>query len=405
MVQPTKRHSDACMPFPTGRRGVAYLLVLAITSVVAILAAAYLSEASLGARVAADRRAVAEAEGMVRSGVEIVKHYLLNPGDSPVALVTGTAGDAHYPGGTAIMITETGSVDVVVTNPDVATYDVTVTGRSVSATGETVESKAIVRLVGVGDWHALAGVQLAGDVTLNSRHRFDNGLATMGSYLSGGSISGTIYAKNYSGQSGWAPAPVLPLKTDPGFAALNLARAASSSNRYYLWNGQRCQMQVLASTTISSTPTPGPANPGSVFVYTGSSPLTLAIPSGGQFEGTLIVTQAPVYVSGDNKVRPQADLPGLLVKHRIVINMGAALEVENALYTAGGVWSSSLAQIFSLGMVPPDWLPGGLYYGRTRVNGSESRSEVPSSPPDLSDLTDVGIEYDRVQVESWTTLY
>lgn len=384
----------------TRRHGFAYLLVLALLTTAAILTYAAVASSALQSQVAANERAVAEAESAARSGVDLARHYLTFPHDSDEPLIAGDAGDVHFPGRSGIVLSSTSRLDIEVTNPDVATYDVVATGTSRSTTGEVVRSTAKARLVGLGDWSPLALAQFSGDTSFGSDVLIRGSLMTDGNFLGGGTVEGSISAANYASNPGWSAPPELPIRTLPDFDALNLVRAAGSTG-FYLYNGQRCRMQRITSSTLTSEPSASEQNPGRVFYYDGSEPLELKI-SSGTFTGTLIVTDAEVHVFDNQDIEPLANLPALLTRHRVYVASGGRLQTSSITYLNDAIWSASTTLLLILRFDGNELLPAGLYNGNLRVNASEARVEPSGVTHVIPDLTDQGIEYDFVEVERWS---
>src|SRR5688572_27914853 len=97
-MPPPHSPAGARAPRRPRARGVELMLVMKSLVVAGILAYSILASAALEAQSAANMRAAVQAESMAESGVSVAMHYLLQPQESPVALVEGLAGDWHYPG-------------------------------------------------------------------------------------------------------------------------------------------------------------------------------------------------------------------------------------------------------------------------------------------------------------------
>lgn len=390
---------------PVGtRRGVVLLLVLSAIVVAAVLAYAMLAAASLDAQGSAHARAAVQAESMAENGVNLAMHYLLHPADSPVALIQGGHGDWHYPGQTNLALGDD-SLDVIVTNVDPGTFRIDSVGRSRDADGAICTRQLRVQVVGVGDWEAAGAALFTGNVQLDPDVQVNGNLVTDGSYLGGGTVTGTKRAANYTshvGDATWAAPPLPPEVTVPSFAALNLVRAANERGGWYAYNGSRCRADVITSTPLTASPTPGANNAGRVFVYDGTEPLVLAGSAPTDFAGTLVVTRADLVLTQQWRFLPVSAMPGLLVAGTTTLSgPGSRLNVDGIFYCGDGFGASSTLVATPV-LVSGAFLYGGPsgptiganFVGAPTFTFAASKAAVP-------DLTYQGIRYKRLQIEDW----
>ena len=383
------------------------LLVMCVMVVVTIVAYSTLAAASLQAQSASHARAATQAQAMAESAVSLAMNYLLRPEESPVALVKGASGDYHYPGQANVTVGGE-SFDVAVSNPRIATYVINATGRSKDGSGATVERKLRVRVVGFGTWKAAGAAQFAQNVTLGAAVKVKGDLVAAGNYSGGGTITGLRRAANYTmniGNPQWAAPPTLPQQVVPPFASLNLVRAVTENGGKYAYNGQLYSVDYILTNPVTKPPKASASNPGKVFVYAGAAPLAFAGGGHQHFEGTLVVMQADLLIQQRWCFLPEKGMPGLLVAGttRLSTNNSES-RIEHVFYAGKGVTGpgKGTGKDLEVNGVILHGTPAGPMMASDFVGGLEFTYDAKKAT--VPDLTQQGIRYDRLQVESWEPL-
>ncbi len=386
---------------PHRRRGVVLLLVLSALVVATIIAYSILAAASLDSQTSLNARGSVQAEMMAENGVSLAMHYLLHPGESPVALVNGAAGDWHYPGQSNIAV-GTDSFSVSVLNLSTGRYRIDAIGKSRDADGKVCERRLRVRVLGVGEWLHRGAAHFSRDVKLDPDVRIESTLWVDGRYDGGGVVLGTRHATNWSASPGWGAPLSKPELAVPAFSKLNLVRAVNENTGYYVYDGQRCRVDYILLDSMLLPPVPTLTNPGNVFVYTGSSPLKLGGLAAATFDGTLVVTNANLEISQNWTFTPKARMPALLIAGKTSLNGTAGKMTVNGLYYTGDGFGASTTT-----SVDPVTVYGSLLCATT--SGTDFGSSVNGSLRFFSDavkgyvpdLTAQGIRYSRLQIEDW----
>lgn len=404
MLREPEIHDAATPRRRSGRRGVVLILVLSLVAIATILSYAMLSAAAMEAQSAAHAAASVRAHAMAENGVNIAMHYLMNPQDSPIPLVKGSAGDWHYPGQVNLSMGDD-FVSVTVTNPSPAVYNIRAVGSSLDAEGEVCERELAVRVLGITAWAARGAAQFSNNVQLGANVTVNGNLVSAGAYLGGGTVTGNILAANHTAHGGdpkWAAPPMLPELAVPSFDALNLVRDVTFNGGWYIYNGQRGTVDYILTDTLEVPPTPSAANIGRVFVYAGSAPLVLAGGSAMTFGGTLLVTQADVQVKQAWTFTPASGMPALLLPGSMILEGDTAQVVANGVFYLGEGFGTSHSLVTT-----PVIVNGAFLSPRTSL--SAMASGIPGNvsftfdpnKADVPDLTDQGTRYTRLQIESW----
>lgn len=307
------------------RRGAAMLLVLAVVAITVLIAYTALSTATLAAKGAAERRRASELDVAAENGARLAMHYLTRP-DLAGSLTVGAGGDAHWSGANDLQFNEHGGLtDVVVTNPEPGRFDIVSTTRD--SLGHTRALHARVRR-GLNDWAPMAGLQLASTTRLRSNVEVNKHVWFATTYYGGGTISGNIYASNYT-----TPPPGEPV---PAFDTLALVQAART-DLSYVYDGERCFGQLITSPDFETLPIQADNNPGGVYFYDGmgKGDLVVNIPDNPDFKGTLVVTNANVDFVLPIKLRPQKSMPALIVEGDTKIDQVILVDVTGTVYLKG----------------------------------------------------------------------
>ena len=387
------------------RRGVALLLVVAMLALAGVLAYSLLASSSIAAESAAHARATVVADLMAESGVSLALHYLRHPQDSPVPLINGASGDWHYPGQSNVGI-DGESFSVQVSNIAIATYEIYSVGRSRDADGNVCTRMLRVRVIGIGDWVARGAAQFAADISLDPDVLVEGDLLSSGQFdPTLGVVMGRKLAANYTSytiDATWGPPPALPELVTPSFGSLDLVRAATQRAGYYFYDGARCKADYITSSTLSSPPAPSAENPGRVFIYSATTPLTLSGASARTFQGTLVLTNANLVIQQNWTFTPVAGMPGLLVKGTTALNgLSGSLTVNGVFYNGGGFAAStttSLAPVVINGTmlcpVTTGHAVGSTIAGPLKFAFDAVKATAPQ-------LTRQGVRYSRLQIEDW----
>lgn len=401
-LQPPPHRATGACDERARRRGVVLLLVLSALVVASILAYAILAAASLEAQSSAHLRAAVQAELMAENGVNTAMHYLLQPQESPVALVEGMAGDWHYPGQANVAMGED-SFSVTVINLSPGRFRIDGYGRSRDSDGALCERHLRVHVVGVSDWAARGALQFASKVKLDPDVTVVGDVVVDGDYEGGGAISGVRYASNHvTGDPSWGAPPIHPEMVVPPFDGLNLVRAIQERSGKYVYGNSTCKVDYILFSPVLLPPLASTHNPGRVFAYVGTSPLTLGGLAAATFNGTLVVTQADVVITQDWTFNPQPSMPALLVSGKTSLNGGSGKLTVNGVYYSGDSFGSSNTTALS-----PVTVNGSLLCATS--SGTTFGSSVPGAllfnfdavKADVPDLTDQGIRYTRLQIEDW----
>ena len=386
-------------------RGVVLMLVLSALVVAGILAYGILAAAALDAQSSANMRAAVEAESMAESGVNVAMHYLLQPQESPIALVQGLAGDWHYPGQANVAIGEN-TFSVAVTNIAPATYRIDASGRTVDADGSTCERQLRVQVVGITQWKARGAGMFASALKMDPDMTINGDLVVHGNFDGGGVVTGVKYAANYvTGDPGWGPPPVAPELAVPPFASLDLVRAVNQRGGYYVYGNTRGKVDYIFFSPVLLPPTASVGNPGKVFVYTGTAPLTLGGLAASTFTGTLVLTKADLVINQGWTFNPQPKMPALLVAGKTSLNGASGKMTVNGVYYSGNGFGTSTTTAAGPVTVNGAFLSatssgstyGSSMAGTLQFNFSAEKADVP-------DLTITGIRYGRLQIEDWELL-
>jgi hypothetical protein len=383
-------------------RGVVLMLVLSALVVAGILAYSILASAALDAQSSAHLRAAVEAESLAESGVNVAMHYLLQPQESPVALVQGLSGDWHYPGQGNVAL-GAGSFSVTVTNIAPAKYRIDASGRALDADGSTCERQLRVQVVGINEWKARGAGMFASALKMDPDMTINGDLLVHGNFEGGGVVTGVKRAANYvTGDPGWGPPPIAPELVVPPFSTLDLVQAVTQRSGYYVYGNTRGRVDYIFFSPVLLPPIASVGNPGKVFVYNGSAPLLLGGLAASNFTGTLVLTKADLVISQTWTFNPMPQMPALLVAGKTSLNGASGKVTVNGVYYAGNGFGSSTTTVPDPVTVDGAFLSAtssGSTYGSSMAgallfNFNDEKADVP-------DLTDTGIRYGRLQIEDW----
>jgi hypothetical protein len=351
---------------PTGRRGIALMLVLSVVAAASILSWAMLSASTLRSQVDTNAADSLEASYLAESGVSYAMYYLRYPEKSPVGLVAG-AFDTHYPGQSNLSLwaDARGTVNITVTNTAAYTFRIR-SSSSVNGTERTVS--ADVRLTTLG-YPVTSAAGFNGPFTVGALTQIN------GPVLATGAVGGST--ANITGSpalvaAGSAVVPTaaqVQLLSETGVAAVG---TGVSTDRTYTYRGKTYVAErapsVILVTLFSLRPQLNPMN-----VWYSDSNVSL---SGAAFEGTLVLrNSAKLTVSATSVVSAKPGMPALIVGGDM--DMRNTLTLPSKLTVNGVTWIGN--RITSTGTLRTDGelkIEGALLMGGSAPSVTHGNSPV-----------------------------
>jgi hypothetical protein len=316
--------------------GVAMFLVIAAVAIATVLGMVMLSTATLANAAGGNQAKLVTTEYLGESGINLALYYLQHPpSGNPQNYWTGTGG--------AIAIGTSGTVDVSVVpaTDDVGNavpYTYEVTANATAGVSDPISRQYRARVVVQTAFQTSYSSTFNSAATLYGRTTINGGIYVAGRLTSssiiglGLPITGPCYATDFN-LLGTLFYDKRVLKTPVAMASPTLA----DINLYktYTYQGTTRYANVLTSSTISGTlgPADPVTNPAQIWYYNAKdTPLTLG--AGAVINGTLVVDQGDVQVSGAGiSINPAPGYPALIATHDLVVaESGNSLTVNGVVF-------------------------------------------------------------------------
>ena len=408
------------------RRGVAMLLVLGVIVMGSVLGYAMLSSAAMQKQATTSAAAIAGAQGLAESGVNLAIHYLQNPEKAPGFPTTyATAAqfdrDWGYWRGTNGAYVDfgspsVGSCRVDVDRPDAANrwkYRITSFGR---APGSTLERKVVATVTVEAEYHVDYAATFTNDARLSTRtmigdlmggNVYSNGALSIptGGRVLGYGVRRRVMASTVFPEGLWRTPSPFP-KIVPTFDEIR------SYATYEYPAGVVNQATVLTGVTNIGSGFdiqqlgPTSNNPAGVYYVPGN----LTLHGGAVIDGTLIVqgslTIVPAVVGNEIRVRQaQRGFPALVVQGNLTFNALLSVlpttRVHGLTYVGGRIDTTVPGLLFPTLEITGALLVNGttpiyptLGTGMLVVNYNRELAQVP-------DLSQVGRTPTGIRVKSW----
>lgn len=331
---------------PNCRRGIAMLAVLVVSAVAAVVAYALLSSSAIQSQIASNTTDLARAAALADSGVHWAMHCLRHPGDAP-ALVSGTAGETHYGGGTNVALLGDGQgfVDLAITNPLAGRFIIESTGRF----GEARRTLSVLVQVD-SEYRVPHALALTADVALPSTVIANGTLRTDGNVAlaSRGNVRGPVYARNYETLADAYEPDAYPTSSAPAYGDLLLIRqtavtkSGDTTRREYYHQGRRYWAEQMPAVVTGTLVTADPVNnPANVWFSTGSVTMTDV-----DISGTLVFRRGvrDVTFRGTNTVKTKVpEFPAMIVRDDLLFasDVASHLDVHGVLWIGDDITTSA----------------------------------------------------------------
>lgn len=315
-------------------RGVALVLVLCALALVAVLGFAMLSSASLQTQASNNSLDALNAETLAESGIELAALYLQYPERAPVMIPDG----GYWTGANGIQFgaSVTGTIDVVVSNPEPKVYHVVSTGHV--GAGSPIQRTVTAELRVEPGFKVRNAMGYAGSGFVPTTATINNDLQAAGLVTNRGTINGRLIA------------PVAPVNLGTIRGGWKLPTADNSNSipswsklrdfRTYDWHGTTYSAVEIAALPNGTVLGPTANNPAGVYLCKSD----LAIYYDVKINGTLIVDGAQFNVyGGRNQITPQPGFPAAIFKGDCYLRgPGVVRDVTfNGLTWVGGAIKSS----------------------------------------------------------------
>ena len=336
---------------PSARRGLAMILVLVVVALATTLGMALLHGGAIQARVVENAESIAQAEYLADSGISIAVNYLYNPALAPT-LVTGDAGEVHYPGAADLRPfgEDGGRVDLQITNPEPQRFLIRSTGRTDNATRTLqvliqVQSEyKIVHAVGHN-----GTLRFRNQMVANGDVRTD---ATLQLPFGRGQVRGTTYAGS-PGSHVDHIRPSYPTTSAPLYADLQIVSTMLNepplllAYRAYEYDGRLCYADPIIPIPLipvsGTLQTPDPErNPANVWYAT----QTITI-NNLTLDGTLVLlgSTSTLRYQGSSTITAKEGMPAVVVGGNLTVVAAANthLTVNGLLWIGGDLTATSTA--------------------------------------------------------------